>query len=145
MLSPGNVARGVWAAGKPRRRDRFPIRKKRGHHQKKTKNPRTEQMPARLKEPEVPEWKLGFQPQIRPARASMQSPSPAFSSDGNKLQFHPEVSSFLGLAQQGPAKHIPSLLPPLSSLLQLEVVRLQFKLQLCCSLSVTLGQASWSA
>lgn len=63
----------------------------------------------------------------------MQSPSSAFSYEGNKLQFHPEVSSSLGLAQRGRAQHIPSLLCPLSSLLQLEAVRLQVKLQLCCS------------
>lgn len=87
VLSLGNEARVVWAAGKPQRKDRFPTQKRRGHQRKNT-----EQTPTELKEPESPEWKLRFQPQIKPAQAATQSSFPTSSSDGNRFQFHPEVS-----------------------------------------------------
>lgn len=36
VLSLGDVAVVVWAAGKPQRKDRFPTQKRRGHHRKNT-------------------------------------------------------------------------------------------------------------
>lgn len=85
-------------------RDRFHSRKGRGHHQRYT-----EQTPAGLRESEVPGVEAGISATNQTCSGLLPaSPSLASFSDGSRFQFHPEVSSFLGPAQQ--ALPDPSLL-----------------------------------